>query len=909
MTNEMKSNLQERVAKRRKCNGKDEIELEQKDGQLEDCANSAYKYTLLRDTFTKSRNDKVEIHRKRQKISTVPDALKRLQYLDPVCPVYFRTQNPRSNTQCAKYFGVLDLDVDLTQVESGIEPIVVGDEPSLMTHQTAKKRFYDFLAETKCINDCASQCPAFDRLLKATINMITQFREAGIEHIAYFSGGKGVRVLIKEVPVLWKKIRFNVSCGTYGGELVRSWLRDLQVSETALQFIDEGPYTFNGGTKSDLQEHPSTKLWPQPFGWDAECEVFDSTYENGRDDVLCAQITNFWKELSKTIPIHLKEADIIDQRSIGVDAGQTLQNDIKRIVQNHVDSVEEFGSSGVVTEIRPHRDLHVVIVKGVKWCERGQRHHSNTGKTSYCFDMAKGHFYAICQSETCKKQPIFKYEQHDLGLYKLLEEGDIGWSKIAVLTLRDTVKVIDRKSGEAYVYDSYTGLWKQKLFHGVLPKISEAIVLVIDRYIEQLNIRLQNVENEDEKKEVENQIKFIESMQSGAYSNAKLSSLYKLAIQPLYVKDFEDTLNKAYPHLFPIRGRKVIDLRTGKVGELCKEHYFCFAGPRMYTPKRSYPIIEKLISSLMCGNQSTMKYLRLKMGLFLTGELLREIDQFIGDGRNGKSTFYALIEKVMGRFFTLIPKDLVVKNKFGSSAGAAAPYWIAVQLARCAFFDEVEEGERVNARNIKRMANGDPTPARGLYQGDYHTVTPRCQVVICVNKDLIYDSTDKAMTDRMLITPWPANFEKTPLKNEQKQDDNFIKKIENNHLDDLFSYMVDAAIDFYKNGKIIDHPKEVLDKTAEVNNSMNSVNQFVNECCRLRPEDENEPHCGKDEEFKVRPSKIYAEYTSWLQSQDMNAKKIGRAQFPKALTKIRGVHKRKFNGDEYWVGIHLEFSG
>ena len=605
----------------------------------------------------------------------------------------------------------------------------------------------------------------------------------------------------------------------------------------------------------------------------------------------------------------MEDAEIKQQSNNVENAGEVLLSNIKRIVQSHVDKVEEFKDNGVVTTIRQQDESrYVVLVKGVTWCERGNRHHS-TCKTAYCVDLDHGEFWPICLSQACKQQPPAHRVQHDLGLFKFLLQGDIGWSRIIALTLRDTVKVTDRKSGEAYVYDPHTGLWEHKFSYGVLLRVSAALTTVRDRYISELERQLQKEVVEKTRSCIEEKMSDINGMYLSFLTSAKLSSAYKLAVEPLYVPNFGDTMNKAYPHLFPIRGRKVIDLRNGQIGELCKEHLFCFAGPRMYIPKKNYPEIEKLLSSVMCGNASNIQYLRLKMGLFLTGEILREIDEWSGDGRNGKSTFYKLLQEVMGLFFALIPKDIVIANKFGSSAGAASPEWFTLIHARVAFFDEVEEGEQINTRNVKRLANGDPTRARGLYQGDYTLITPRCKVVICVNKDLIYDSTDKAMTDRMVITPWPANFERAPEAGsaQQKQDDSFIQNIIDHHLDDLFSYMVDAAIDFYKNGKVIEHPLAVLEKTAEVNKSMDSVTQFVDECCAFRPPDVNPPQHSKDEDYKVRPADLFAAYMTWLNTQGMTSKKIGRVHFPKVIEKMKGVTKRKFAGNEFWVGLKMSY--
>ena len=214
--------------------------------------------------------------------------------------------------------------------------------------------------------------------MNAVTDITARLTGAAIEHIAYFSGGKGVRVLIRQEHQLWKRVQFGSSCASYGKEIVSSWLRGLQVQESSLTFIDAGPYTINGGTKSDLQQHPTTKLWPQRFNWDATCETFDSNYNDGRDDTLCAKITQFWKELPTTIPKNIDEAGIEHQQNCIEDAGESLLNDIKRIVQAHVDKVEEFNGHGVVTDIRQKdgESIYVVRVKGVTWCERGNRHHS-----------------------------------------------------------------------------------------------------------------------------------------------------------------------------------------------------------------------------------------------------------------------------------------------------------------------------------------------------------------------------------------------------------------------------------------------------------------------------------------------------------------------------------------------------
>jgi phage/plasmid-associated DNA primase len=581
----------------------------------------------------------------------------------------------------------------------------------------------------------------------------------------------------------------------------------------------------------------------------------------------------FWERLPKEIPAVMEDANI-DYRSTQCsvyEPGDQLIQDIKRIVQSHLDSLDE-DKGGVATLVKHHRDnCYVVAVNGMSWCEKGKCYHSSGGKTAYYVDVDRGEFWPVCQAGSCKEKPAPTRIAHEIHLFKFLRESDIGWARITVTTLQDIIKVTDRKSREAYVYNDYNGLWERKYEYGVLPTISKSLSGVIDRFTQHIK-KGNHSENDMEKL-----MKMCEELRRSAFCTSKLLAAYKLAAHDLYSENFEDQLTKKYNHLWPMREKKVLNLKTGEISELRKEHMFNFVGPCNYIHKTSYPKIEKLVSSIMCGNPSTIKYLRLKMGLLLTGELLREVDNFLGDGSNGKSSLYKLIQCVMGKFFTLLPREIVIKAP-GSSQGSASPQWMTVIHARAAFFDEVEDDEKVDARNVKTMSNGDPRKFRGLFKSDYQTVHPRCKIIICTNKELAYDSTDKAMEDRLITTPFPANFEKKTREgsHDQKRDDFFIDDIKQNHLDDLFSYMVDAAIDFYKGGKQIDRPKEVIELTAKINNDMNTVKQFVDARCSLRPSHERAPEAFKDEKYSVRPGTLFHEYTSYIQLQHKEAKKACR---------------------------------
>ena len=516
-------------------------------------------------------------------------------------------------------------------------------------------------------------------------------------------------------------------------------------------------------------------------------------------------------------------------------------------------------------------------------------------------------------------------------IQKLMYDCEVGWAEVIVLYLHQTVKVVDRKTGRAYVWNANTALWQDTLSDGVLPEVSRILSGHFDSMSERLQVHIATLEaalkmligshdpkdrqgktSEEEKEKnlelniLRDRLSEIRKLRLDAHKYSHLNAAYKLAREKLYSKDFGDKLNKI-PHLWPLTGCEVLDLRNGSVLPRTKEHMFSIEGPRKYQPKPQYPEVSRFFNEVMCGDPEMIEHMRLKSGYFLTAEVsLRGFDIFTGNGANGKSTWAELMQLVMGEFFALLPKGLILQSKSDSAAGSASPEFLTIRHARLGVFDEIEDDEKLNSRNVKRIANGDAFTCRGLYDGDYQTVHPVVKVVIPANKPPSYDSTDKAMTDRIRWTPWMANFEKqenldlnTLDEEDRKQkfhkDTAFIDRLKRYHLDDLFSYMVDAAKDFYNLNKTILIPRSVQEKTDTVNTSLNSVVSFLQNVCVL------------DQKFKTRPLDLYSVYTQYVKQQDLQASKVSRQQFPVALESAGLVKERdhKLKVD-FWRGVGLQ---
>ena len=100
------------------------------------------------------------------------------------------------------------------------------------------------------------------------------------------------------------------------------------------------------------------------------------------------------------------------------------------------------------------------------------------------------------------------------------------------------------------------------------------------------------------------------------------------------------------------------------------------------------------------------------------------------------------------------------------------------------------------------------------------------------------------MKNRLCLIPFDNVFEK---------DEYFEEKFKGNYLDDLFSFFVEGAIDYYKE-KNIKIPDEVVEKTEGEIDNQDSFFQFCNSCI----------------EESVKSSNLYISYIEFCKENKMS---------------------------------------
>jgi phage/plasmid-associated DNA primase len=193
---------------------------------------------------------------------------------------------------------------------------------------------------------------------------------------------------------------------------------------------------------------------------------------------------------------------------------------------------------------------------------------------------------------------------------------------------------------------------------------------------------------------------------------------------------------------------------------------------------------------------------------------LKALFVWIGPPNGGKSTISNIVKSLFGSFFTEADKRVVCKSKSDSVHTAEL-----FQLIRKRLFivPEIEEGDNPNTRFLKALSGNDMGfSVRKCGGRDQFDVIIDCKGIIPTN--VCFNTSDKALQERLKCFKFVNKFEAGSLTKEKQS---FISNL------DIFSVIIDFAIQFYKNDKTIVWPKEVIAANKELVNDIDVVVQFL----------------------------------------------------------------------------------
>ena len=252
-------------------------------------------------------------------------------------------------------------------------------------------------------------------------------------------------------------------------------------------------------------------------------------------------------------------------------------------------------------------------------------------------------------------------------------------------------------------------------------------------------------------------------------------------------------------------------------------------------------IWQDALETFFCGDNELIDYVQEIAGLSAIGKVCVEgLIIAYGEGRNGKSTFWNTLSRVMGTYSGNMSADtLTVGCKRN-----VKPELAEAKGKRIIIAAELEEGMRLNKSNVKQLCSTDEIYAEKKYKDPFSFV-PSHTLVLYTNHLPKVGAIDAGTWRRLIVIPFNAKIEgSSDIKN---------------YADYLFNKAGGAILKWIMTGakRVIEKDYHIV-KPAVVEAAIQKykdnndwLSQFLDECCEI------------DSSYSAKSGDVYNAYRSY----------------------------------------------
>ena len=252
-------------------------------------------------------------------------------------------------------------------------------------------------------------------------------------------------------------------------------------------------------------------------------------------------------------------------------------------------------------------------------------------------------------------------------------------------------------------------------------------------------------------------------------------------------------------------------------------------------------IWQDALETFFCGDNELIDYVQEIAGLSAIGKVCVEgLIIAYGEGRNGKSTFWNTLSRVLGTYSGNMSADtLTVGCKRN-----VKPELAEAKGKRIIIAAELEEGMRLNTSNVKQLCSTDEIYAEKKYKDPFSFV-PSHTLVLYTNHLPKVGAIDAGTWRRLIVIPFNAKIEgSSDIKN---------------YADYLFNKAGGAILKWIMTGakRVIEKDYHIV-KPAVVEAAIQKykdnndwLSQFLDECCEI------------DSSYSAKSGDVYNAYRSY----------------------------------------------
>ena len=186
---------------------------------------------------------------------------------------------------------------------------------------------------------------------------------------------------------------------------------------------------------------------------------------------------------------------------------------------------------------------------------------------------------------------------------------------------------------------------------------------------------------------------------------------------------------------------------------------------------------------IFCGNQELIDYVQMICGLAVIGKVYVEaLIIAYGGGRNGKSTFWNSVSRVLGLYSGNISADTLTVG----CRRNIKPELAEAKGKRLLIAAEMQEGARLNDSTVKQLCSTDDMFAEKKYK-DPFSFTPCHTLVLYTNHLPRVSASDDGIWRRLIVIPFDAKIEGAGDKK------NYAEYLYANASESILSWVIEGA--------------------------------------------------------------------------------------------------------------------
>ena len=322
-----------------------------------------------------------------------------------------------------------------------------------------------------------------------------------------------------------------------------------------------------------------------------------------------------------------------------------------------------------------------------------------------------------------------------------------------------------------------------------------------------------------------------------------------------------------------------VDLYTGRIKEHNPKDY-CTKITKVGPSETGRELFEDFLEQITCGDNELQDYLQLISGMGAVGKVFNEhLILAYGNGKNGKSTFFNLLSKVMGDYAGHLSSETLLSHPTKNKS----PEYAELRGKRIVTVSELDEDKFLDTAIMKKLCSTDEILAEKKYKAPF-SFSPTHTLILCTNHLPRVNMSDNGTWRRLLVVPFKG------VVSEEKEIKNYADYLFDHAGGAVMSWIIEGAKKFLEVEGKINIPEAVRNATENYRAENDWLKNFLSERCEL------------GENFKVSAKDLYDGYKKYCEETGEEIK--SNQAFGRALSNA-GFERSRTSSCRSWKGLQI----